>query len=94
MKRLMPFIESYHDKEKVLFWPDLATSQYSEIVTQYLDQNGVQFVAKEFNPQNRPQARPTETLWSIPKNMVYDQGWEVEKHRSIGKKNRSENGRN
>jgi transposase len=77
VKRLMPFIESYHDKEKVLFWPDLATSHYSKIVTQYLDQNGVQFVAKEFNPQNCPQARPIETLWSILKNMVYDQGWEA-----------------
>jgi transposase len=77
VKRLMPFIESYHDKEKVLFWPDLVASQYSKILTQYLDQNGVQFVAKEFNPQNCPHARPIETLWSILKNMVYDQGWQA-----------------
>ena len=29
------------------------------------------------NPQNCPQSRPIETLWSILKNMVYDQGWQA-----------------
>ena len=29
------------------------------------------------NPQNCPQSRPIETLWSILKNMLYDQGWEA-----------------
>ena len=63
--------------EKVLFWPDLASSHYSHDVLQYLNQTDVQFVDKEFNPQNCPQARPIETLWSIFKNMVYDEGWEA-----------------
>ena len=45
---------------------------------QYLNQNDEQFVDKEFNPQNYPQARPIETLWSILKNMVYDEGREAE----------------
>lgn len=75
--RLMPFIASCHNKDKVLFWPDLATSHYGHEVLQYLNQKGVQFVDKEFNPQNCPQARPIETLWSILKNMVYDEGWEA-----------------
>ncbi|CAF3215252.1 unnamed protein product [Rotaria socialis] len=75
--RLMPFITSHHTKGKALFWPDLASSHYGHNVLQYLDQNDVQFVHKEFNPQNCPQARPVETLWSILKNMVYDEGWEA-----------------
>ena len=74
VKRLIPFINSYHLKEKVLFWPDLASSHYSNMVTSYLGQNDIQFVDKHFNPQNCPQTRPIETLWSILKNMVYDQG--------------------
>ncbi len=77
IKRLMPFIDTFHEKEKVLFWPDLAPSHYSNSVTRYLDQNGVQFVARDFNPQNCPQSRPIETLWAILKNIVYDQGWEA-----------------
>ena len=75
--RLIPFIKSHHNKEKVLFWPDLASSHYGHDVLQYLNQNDVQFVDKEFNLQNCPQARPIETLWSILKNMVYDEGWEA-----------------
>ncbi|CAM4837343.1 unnamed protein product, partial [Rotaria magnacalcarata] len=75
--RLMPFITSHHTKGKVLFWSDLASSHYGHNVLQYLDQNDVQFGHKEFNLQNCPQARPIETLWSILKNMVYDDGWEA-----------------
>jgi transposase len=77
VKRLMPFINKHHLKEKVLFWPDLASSHYSKIVTRYLDENNVEFVDRQFNPQNCPQARPIETLWSLLKNMVYDKGWEA-----------------
>jgi hypothetical protein len=73
-KRLMPFINDCYDKDKVLFWPDLVSSHYSNTVRQYLDQNGIQFVNRNFIPQNCPQARPIETLWSILKDMVYDQG--------------------
>ena len=78
IKRLMPFINNHHSKDNVLFWPDLASSHYSNSVTRYFDQNGIQFVSKNFNPQNCPQSRPIETLWSILKNMVYDQGWEAQ----------------
>ena len=47
------------------------------MVTSYLDQNNIQFEDKHFNSQNCPQTRPIETVWSILKNMVYDQGWEA-----------------
>ena len=72
--RLIPFIKSHHNKENVLFWPDLASSHYGHDVLQYLNQNDVQFLDKEFNPQNCPQAHPIETLWSVLKYMVYDEG--------------------
>ena len=71
--RLIPCIKSHHNKEKVLFWPDLPSNHYDHDVLQYFNENDVQFVDKEFNPQ----ARPIETLWSILKNMVYDEGWEA-----------------
>ena len=47
------------------------------MVTSYLDQNNIQFVDRHFNPQNGPQTRPIETVWSILKNMVYGQEWEA-----------------
>lgn len=68
VKRLMPFINNNHMKEKVLFWPDLASSHNSNI----------EFVDKQFNPRNCPQARPIVSLWAILKNMVYDRGWEAQ----------------
>ncbi|CAF1531164.1 unnamed protein product [Adineta ricciae] len=77
IKRLMPFINEHHLKENVLFWPDLASSHYSNTVTRYLDQNNVEFVDRQFIPQNCPQARPIESLWSILQTMVYDKGWEA-----------------
>ncbi|CAF3391516.1 unnamed protein product [Rotaria socialis] len=52
-----------------------ATSHHTK--GKYLDQNDVQFVHKELNLQNCPQARPIETLWPILKKMVYDEGWEA-----------------
>ena len=83
--RLIPFIKSQHNKEKVLFWPDLASSHYGHDVLRYLNENDVQFVDEEFNPQ----ARPIETLWSILKNMVYDEGWDIWYVISISRKLKS-----
>ena len=45
--RLMPFIEKYHHKKKVLFWPDLARSHYGFKVMEYLDQNGIHYVPQQ-----------------------------------------------
>ena len=71
--RLISLIKSDHNKEKVLFWPHLPSSHYGHDVLQYFNQNEVQFVDKEFNPQ----ARPIESLCSILKNMGDDQGWQA-----------------
>ncbi|CAF3053537.1 unnamed protein product [Rotaria sp. Silwood2] len=59
--RLILFIQSDHIKENVWFWSDLAISHYSHKVMEYLDENGVQMVHKESNPQNCPQSRLIET---------------------------------
>ena len=56
-----------------MFWSDVPSSDYCHDVLQYLNQNDVQFVDKEFNLR----ARPTETLWSILKNMGDDEGWQA-----------------
>ena len=56
-----------------MFWADLPSSHCGHDVLQHLNQNDVQFVDKEFNPE----ARPIETLRSILKNMGDDQGWEA-----------------
>ncbi|CAF3891969.1 unnamed protein product, partial [Rotaria magnacalcarata] len=64
-------------KEKLLFWPDLASSHYGHKVTQYLDENHVQYVERQSNPPNCPQSRSIETLWSILADMMYEGGWEA-----------------
>lgn len=66
----MLFVEQYHHKQQVLFWPDLARSHYGLKVRQYLEKNGIQFVPQQKNPQNCSQVRPIDTLWSILEQLV------------------------
>ena len=35
------------------------------------------FVENAFNPPNNPQAKPTENLWGILTQKVYEGGWQV-----------------
>ena len=84
--RLMPFIEKYHHKKKVLFWPDLARSHYGLKVMEYLDQNDIHFVPQQKNPQNCPQLRPVEMLWSILEHMVYTGAWEAKNINQLKKR--------
>ncbi|CAF0986273.1 unnamed protein product [Rotaria magnacalcarata] len=88
--RLIPLIDCYHTKEKVLFWPDLSSSHYGHDVIHYLNSNKVKLVPIAYNPQNCAQSRPIETLWSIINDMVDDNGWETKtidqlKRRAIAK---------
>lgn len=62
-KRLMPFIKN----KQVLFWPDMATSHYAKIVTDYFEKEKVDFVKKVDNAPNVPQARPIERFWAYIK---------------------------
>ena len=77
--RLMPFIEKYHHKKKLLFWPDLARSHYALKVIEYLEQFCI-------SPQNCPQARPVETLWSILEQMIYAGAWEAKNINQLKKR--------
>ena len=56
IKRLLPFIEKYHRKDEVLFWPDLSSVHYANICQDWLKDNGIGYVSREDNPPNLPQA--------------------------------------
>ena len=45
--RLMLFIRSCHNREKVLFWPDLATIPYAENLTNFFHGQNINLVPKE-----------------------------------------------
>jgi len=66
-ERLIPFINQYHKKDEVLFWPDLATCHYHRDVQQFLQESGIEVVKKDKNPPNLPQARPIERYWALVK---------------------------
>jgi hypothetical protein len=66
-KRLIPFIEKYHNKEDVIFWPDMATAHYAQAVQQFLNGYGVEYVSKTMNAPNVPHVRPIERFWSLCK---------------------------
>ena len=76
-RRLIPFIKTHHSKTKFIFWPDLAKAHYTRQVLRTLTENCIQFVPKEKNPPNVPQARPIEDLWGILKQMVYANNYEA-----------------
>ncbi|CAF3474502.1 unnamed protein product [Rotaria socialis] len=67
----MPFVNSYHNIENVLFWYDLASSHYAASVTDFFEEKNIKLVPKEKNPQNCPQARPIETIWQILEEKIY-----------------------
>ena len=71
-KRLMPFIDSKHKREDVLFWPDLASCHYARQTQELLEREGIPFVPKEQNPLVAPQLRPIEDVWAILKAKTYE----------------------
>jgi transposase len=68
-KRLIPFIRKYHSNTSVLFWPDLAPPHYTTDAQNCLKSNNIEFVSKEENAPNVPQARPIEQFWNLSKDM-------------------------
>ncbi|CAF2036103.1 unnamed protein product [Rotaria magnacalcarata] len=76
-KRLLPFIEKYHQDNNYLFWPDLASAHYSKSVQERLNEKNVLFVIREDNPPNVPQARPIETVGTLLERKVYESNWEA-----------------
>ena len=63
-KRLIPFITKHHEIEDILFWPDLATYHYANIVLDFLRSKNIDFVSKKDNPPNVRQARGIEKFWA------------------------------
>ncbi|CAG0879817.1 unnamed protein product [Darwinula stevensoni] len=62
--RLLPYIRTNYD-DNYVFWPDKASSHYSKVVIEHLDREGVNYVAKEDNPANLPEARSIEDFWEF-----------------------------
>jgi len=75
-KRLVPFINKFHSDGNYIFWPDLATSHYSNANIKWMEEN-INYVDKSLNPPNVPQARPIENFWGDLAQKVYDNGWEA-----------------
>ena len=76
-RRLLPFINKYHQNDKILFWPDLASSHYASSMLHYLEANNVSVVRRNQNPPNTSQCRPIEKIWALIEQMVYQGGWEA-----------------
>lgn len=71
-KRLLPFLRQ-HDTPP-LFWPDLASCHYSNVVQEWYHNNNVAIVPKDCNPPNSPELRPIEEYWSIIKGKLKKKG--------------------
>lgn len=75
IKRLKPFIEKHHELNSILFWPDMASSHYASQVTTWLENEKIDFVAKNDNAPNVPQARPIERFWALCKKAYKKRAW-------------------
>ena len=73
-KRLLPFIDKYHQNANYLFWPDLASSKS---VQERLNEKNVPSIIRRDNPRNVPQARPIETVCTRLQQKVYENNWET-----------------
>lgn len=67
LKRLIKFIDTLGDRNRVLFWPDMATAHYEKTVTAALEQAKINYVKKGDNTPNCPQIRPIERYWALCK---------------------------
>ena len=81
-KRLLPFIHKHHRDFNYIFWPDLASTHYSKDSTAWMNEY-VNYVVKEDNPLNVPQARPIENFWGCLSQKVYEDGWEAETEKQL-----------
>ena len=81
-ERLLPFINNKFQNENYIFWPDLASSHYADSVVQWME-NNINFVPKDSNPPNVPQARPIENFWGYLANKVYEDDWEAKSKQQL-----------
>lgn len=76
-KRLVPFIEKYHNDGRYVFWPDMATSHYARGTIEVYERYNISFIPRSENVPNVPQLRPIERFWYQLKQKVYENGWEA-----------------
>ena len=81
-RRLIPYIRANYP-ENYVFWPDLASSHYPKKVVNHLCHESINFVEKEDNPANVPEARSIEDFWSILTGNVYAKGWKAENNNQV-----------
>ena len=74
IKRLLSFIDKYHKREDIVFWPDVETIYYQKDVQKWYNDNGIGYVAKKDNPPNVPQARPIELFYKLCKELYLKHG--------------------
>ena len=64
-------------EQKILFWPDLARSHYSNNLQPRSNEMHIPYVSRADNPPNVPQARPIEVLWTALERKIYENNWEI-----------------
>ena len=74
-KYLEPFIADKYPSGGYVFWPDLASSHYANLVQKHLKDKNIPFVPKLDNPANLPQVRTIERFWGTLKTKVYERNW-------------------
>lgn len=77
INHLEPFINKNYPTGGYVFWPDLASSHYANLVQNHLKDKKIPFVPKSDNPANVPKLRPIEDFWGNLKRIVYEGGWEA-----------------
>lgn len=66
--RLLPLYRSH--VQPPVFWPDLASIHYAQVVKNWMEENNVTYVPKESNPPCCPELRPVETYWACIKGIL------------------------
>ncbi|XP_065080411.1 uncharacterized protein LOC135703217 [Ochlerotatus camptorhynchus] len=83
-KRLLPLLKLHEGP--TIFWPDLASYHYSNVVLERYEANGVTFAPKDMNRPNAPKLRPIEKYWAIMKQALRKHPKEVKSEEDMKKK--------
>lgn len=83
LPKMINFINTHHQNDEIIFWPDLASCHYARRTQDWLTENNINFVPREDNPPNVPQARPIEDFWALLSRKVYDNGWEAQNEQQL-----------
>ena len=82
-KKLVQFLNRFHQNDKIIFWPDLAACHYAKSTIALLNELEIPVVEKKINPPNVPQCRPIEKFWFTLKCAVYENGWEAQNEMTL-----------